>query len=154
MAAEYRAWEQPRKILISSTDKNDGSIIAPRFLVSSFYNAQPASITFDECQKRAATYQEAGYPAGRWRLPTEAEIMFMVRQQQELIIPALWGNGSKYWCADGRYVQVASSGNTVHFYTVTNPNETHVNRFIYDLWYWGDDPMEDTATYWPNKHEH
>ena len=80
--------------------------------------------------------------------------IIMVRQQQELIIPALWGNGSKYWCADGRYVQVASSGNTVHFYTVTNPNETHVNRFIYDLWYWGDDPMEDTETYWPNKHEH
>ena len=27
-------------------------------------------------------------------------------------------------------------------------------RFVYDLWYWGDDPMPDAETYWPNMHEH
>ena len=132
------------KILIASTNKADGHIIAPRFIVSSFYNAQPASITHEECMKRAATYQEAGYPAGRWRLPTEAEIMFMVQQQQKGIIPSLWGVGSRYWCADGRYVTVASSGETVSF-TTPAANEVHVNRFVYDIWYWGDAPMTNNG---------
>lgn len=149
--AEYRAWEEPMKILMSSTKKEDGAIIAPRFIVSSFYNAQPASLTFEECQKRAATYQEAGYPAGRWRIPTEAEIMFMVQQQQRSVIPALWGVGSNYWCADGRYVTVASSGSDVNFHAAT-ATDRKVNRFVYDIWYWGDEPMEDQETYWPNKH--
>ena len=80
--------------------------------------------------------------------------MFLVRQQKQLIIPQLWGPTSMYWCADGRYVKVGDSGDLVGFYTPADENEKHVNRFVYDLWYWGDTPMSDTATYWPNKHEH
>ncbi len=152
-APEYRAWEQPMDILIASTAKEDGAIIAPRFIVSSFLNAQPGGLTFEECLKRAATYQEAGYPAGRWRLPTEAEIMFMVQQQQNLVIPALWGVGSSYWCADGRYVTVGGSGaSTVSFYNPASSATRQVNRFVYDTWYWGEAPMSDDETYWPNMH--
>ena len=149
--AEYRAWEEPMKILIASTEKNDGVIIAPRFIVSSFYNAQPSSLTYENCLKRAATYQEAGYPAGRWRLPTEAEIMFMVQQQINEVIPPLWGSTSRYWCADGRYVDVGTSGSIVSFNTPASAYSTFVNRFVYDTWYWGDEPL-DEETYWPNMH--
>lgn len=150
--AIYKAWDQPEKIMIASTDKLDANFIGPHLLVSSFFNAQPGSLTHEYCMKRAATYQEAGYPAGRWRLPTEAEIMFMVQQQQRGVLPVVWASGSKYWCADGRYVTVSSTGSVVSFKTPSDENFTCVNRFVYDLWYWGDEPMSDSETYWPNMH--
>jgi hypothetical protein len=31
-------------------------------------------------------------------------------------------------------------------------SSSHYNRFVYDLWYWGDEPMADTETYHPNMH--
>ena len=149
-AAVYKAWDTPSEILISSTNKNDGNVIAPKLLVSSFFNAMPSGspCTYAETRKRAATYQEAGYPAGRWRLPTEAEIMFLYARQIDGTIPTLWGNGTKYWCADGRYVQIQNGVPTFF----DNDGQGHYNRFVYDLWYWGDDPQEDTETYWPNMH--
>lgn len=150
--AIYKAWDQPEKIMISSTDKLDGGFIAPHFIISSFFNAQPGSLNHEDCLKRAATYQEAGFPAGRWRLPTEAEIMFIVQQQQQGVLPRIYAPGSSYWCADGRYVTIASSGSTVYFKNPASTSETHVNRFVYDLWYWGDEPMSDSETYWANMH--
>ena len=149
--AIYKAWDQPEKIKIASTNKLDANFIAPHFIVSSFFNAQPGSLTHENCLKRAATYQEAGYPAGRWRLPTEAEIMFMVQQQQRGVLPVVWASGSHYWCADGRYVTVGSSGDVVTF-TTPSAGAIYVNRFVYDLWYWGDEPMSDSETYWANMH--
>lgn len=150
--AEFRDWEEPTKIKIASTSLANGATIAPRFIISSFYNAMPNSLTFENALKRAATYQEAGYPAGRWRLPTESEIMFIVSRQQENIIPPVFGATSTYWCADGRRVTLLSSGG-VKFDTPSSSSVVAVNRFIYDTWYWGDEPM-DPETYWPNQHEH
>lgn len=147
-AAEYRAWEEPLKVLIASQNANDGNIIAPRFLLSSSLNCMTdGGNSFVNAQKRAATYQEAGYPAGRWRLPTEAEIAFMIARQNEGIIPSVWGT-TDYWCADGRVVHRGSNTNT--YFSAHSGNA--YNRFVYDLWYWGDDPMEDTETYYPNMH--
>ncbi len=150
-AAVYKAWTNPEKIKITSNDPNNGQTIAPRILLSSYYNGQPAALSYENARKRAATYQEAGYPAGRWRLPTEAEIMFLVWCQQQGIISAVWANRSTYWCADGRYVKIADGGDYVTFYEA-DQNTTVVNRFVYDLWYWGDDPMDDQEQYWPNGH--
>ena len=78
--------------------------------------------------------------------------MFMVQQQQRGVLPVVWASGSKYWCADGRYVTVSSTGSVVSFKTPSDENLTCVNRFVYDLWYWGDEPMSDSETYWPNMH--
>ena len=148
-AAEYRAWEEPLKVLMSSTSQADGNVIAPRFLLSSSLNCMTdGGNTFANAQKRAAVYQENGYPAGRWRLPTEAEIMFMIARQNEGTIPSVWGS-TYYWCADGR--AVSRSDTNTHFVTYSSGA---YNRFVYDLWYWGDEPMEDTETYYPNMHEH
>ncbi|MBR6269321.1 MAG: hypothetical protein IKR30_01975 [Bacteroidales bacterium] len=147
--AVYKSWDNPDDVLVSSTNTNDRGLIAPRFLLSSALNCMTdGGNTFANAQKRAATYQEAGYPAGRWRLPTEAEIMFMISRQNEGVIPSVWGS-TNYWCADGRVVSRHSDG-TTYFTTATSA----YNRFVYDLWYWGDTPMSDTETYWPNKHEH
>ena len=167
-AAVYKDWESPSMILQTSKNANDGNLIAPRFLVCSFYNSILTgpdrgrgvnAVTYDDACRRAATFQENGYPAGRWRLPTEAEIMFMVQRQLERVIPYLWASG-EYWCANGRVVSVDRNSGVATFKdSASNTSDSDGKqrawaRFVYDLWYWGDEPMADTETYWPNKHEH
>ena len=100
------------------------------------------SITFENAVKRGATYQEAGYPAGRWRLPTEAEMAFIVARQREGIIPTLYATNSSYWSGSGR--ELAISGTTLNFTNPSGDNTTHSMRFVYDLWYWGDQPVDKT----------
>ena len=142
-------WVSPLDILITDNDASVNEVIAPRFLVSSNMNnmsSWPQSNA--TCVRRAATYQEAGYPAGRWRLPTEAEINFMMTLQQKGIIPELYAFGSSYQCANGRAVNITSAGAR----NCVNPTSCYV-RFVYDLWYWGDEPM-DPDVYHPNMHEH
>lgn len=109
------------------------TIIAPQFYVSSGWNSS-RSVSFTDAQKRAATYQEAGYSAGRWRLPTEAEIMFITARQKEGVIPVLFAmdNTSYYWAASGR---LYCNG---RFYDASRYNYLGFMRFVYDTWYWGD----------------
>jgi hypothetical protein len=132
---------------------NTQSIIAPQFFVSSGWNSS-TSIIFTDAEKRAATYQEAGYSAGRWRLPTEAEIMFITARQRDGVIPTLFGTKAPYWASSGRvYFDGAFyDGDKVRR---SNRNESYVSngyvyatglsasntaymRFVYDTWYWGD----------------
>ena len=147
---DTRAWEEPMKILIANQDASANEVIAPRFLVSSnFNNMSSWPLSNENCVRRAATYQEDGYPAGRWRLPTEAEINFMMTLQQKGIIPQLYAFGSSYQCANKRAVKIESSGAR----TCVNPTSAY-HRLVYDLWYWGDDPDRDKNVYHPNMHEH
>lgn len=147
-------WENPGDILIAFTAPENQNYIAPRFLVSSNCNAQSTKPTsFENAVKRAAVYQEAGYPAGRWRLPTEAEVAFIYARQKDGCIPdKLYTNTSSsgYYAASGRRVTVASSTSTVVNLESTfsgNPS----SRFVYDLWYWGDE-QSTTNVYHPNGH--
>ena len=109
------------------------TIIAPQFYVSSGWNSSK-NVSFEVAQKRAATYQEAGYSAGRWRLPTEAEIMFITARQKEGVIPVLFAmdNTSYYWAASGRLYRNGQ------FYNASQYNNLGFMRFVYDTWYWGD----------------
>mgnify|MGYP000867823329 FL=1 len=113
---------------------NTKTIIAPQFFVSSGWNSS-TSVTFANAQKRAATYQEAGYSAGRWRLPTEAEIMFITARQREGVIPVLFAmdNSSYYWASSGRLYRNGQ------FYNASKNDQGYM-RFVYDTWYWGDKP--------------
>ena len=43
---------------------------------------------------RCAGYQEAGYPAGRWRVPTMAEINYIVQLSGWGVIPSLFSESS------------------------------------------------------------
>ncbi len=141
------AWESPGDIMIATQLAADQNIIAPRFLVSSAVNAN-GGLNFDNAVKRAATYQEAGYPAGRWRLPTEAEMAFIIARQNDGTIPNLYATGTPYWSGSGRLL-TAQSGGAITF--TNNDNSTHSERFVYDLWYWGDEPST-TNVYHPNGH--
>ena len=110
---------------------NTRTIIAPQFFVSSGWNSS-TSLSFANAQKRAATYQEAGYSAGRWRLPTEAEIMFITARQREGVIPVLFAmdSNSNYWASSGRLYRNGQ------FYNASSNAQGYM-RFVYDTWYWG-----------------
>lgn len=152
----YEAWSNPGDILICSQSSEDQDIISPKLLVSSALNAN-SGLTFDKAVKRGATYQEAGYPAGRWRLPSEAEIAFIVARQRDGIIPNLYATDTYYWSGSGRLVYIPKSDSTpITFYTEQEGQDlsgdtTFSCRFVYDLWYWGDEAAS-TNVYHPNGH--
>ena len=143
------SWQQAGSILIGSTSSADRSVIAPRFLLSSTLNVSRGT-TYEGARRRAAVYQEEGYPAGRWRLPTEAEIAFIIARQNDGSLPVLFNPNQYYWTAEGRLVNVGSQGDIP--FTVPGQS-TYPLRFIYDLWYWGDeDETLDKGVYHPNMH--
>lgn len=148
------AWQSPGSIMIcgqdNGNDRNNRNTIAPRILISSALNAMGDGLSFENAVKRAAVYQEAGYPAGRWRLPTEAEIAFIFARQQDDTVPELFASGTTYWAGSGRQVRV--NNNNLQFRARTG---NAYNRFVYDLWYWGDQPADVTYSsnqYHPNGH--
>ena len=106
---------------------------------------------FETAEKRCATYQEAGYPAGRWRLPTEAEVYFLYTiQDKDLITDTYTAGGYGYW-ASGGYAFGRGNGNTDFRKPADFPDAgTTVAsvRCVYDTWYWGDKP-ESRDTYHP-----
>jgi hypothetical protein len=117
---------------LTTTDAR--STIAPKFRVASSYGVTN-SVTYTNAQYRCASYQEDGYPAGRWRLPTQSEVRFICQLSADGIIPTLFSNGSKYWCAGGRVTPNANGTVTVETNTGNN-NTTGPVRCVYDEWYW------------------
>ena len=127
------------EIMLGTQDRTKNNLIAPAFYIGSSWAAISSnnSIAWDSAVKKCATYQEAGYPAGRWRLPTEAELMFIFDRQEDGTIPALFNATADYWVASGWYYQNG---------TLTQETSTtrgHTPRCIYDLWYWGDERMTE-----------
>ena len=142
-----KAWEEPLKILIASQEAEDQNIIAPRLLVSSHMNIT-SGVNWNNSDgtgvvQRCAMYQEAGYPAGRWRLPTEAEFAFMMKLQSDGTLPGLFADNCYYRIADGRLIHVGTGNNVIPYTRDTPPSGTNVYiRMVYDIWYWGLDPTE------------
>lgn len=133
---------------------NNHNVIAPRLKIASTHGASIGStMSFESAQKRCASYQENGYPAGRWRVPTDAEIKFMVNLSKNKKLPSLFSG--VYWGSSGiegtrLYVSVATSQGIITDITVTeetNQSEASV-RCVYDAWYWGDEPVNDYMTSW------
>lgn len=141
-------WTNTSDILICSQTEGDRAKIAPHFLISSALNAN-SGLTWDQVVKRAATYQEAGYPAGRWRLPTEGEMAFIAARQRDGTLPTLYAEDSPYWAGSGRLLEDAYAENLS--FRNRSGNEAHSVRFVYDLWYWGDEPLS-TNQYHANGH--
>ena len=132
---------------------NTEKFIAPKFIVASSYGALNSSkpMTYQLAQERCASYQENGYPAGRWRLPTFAEVKFMTTLSNAGFIPELFNPSGTYWCANGQLV--FSSGNQVSYNPVFTG--TRAPRCVYDAWYWGEEPVftgEDAAI-WQRFHD-
>ena len=136
------------------------SMIAPEFMIASSYGVT-SDISKESARKRCASYQEDGYPAGRWRLPTQAEVMYIVQLSAWGIIPHLFGyvttnndgtvtgsdRDAPYWSANGQIMVNAGQG-TASVYNSTS--ETAV-RCVYDTWFWGrdaDDKCDRTQYTW------
>lgn len=108
--------------------------IAPAFRIASSYGVC-WPMTYREAQLRCASYQELGYPAGRWRIPTIAEIEYIMKLSQDGKIPTLFNTNSKYMSAQGVVETTFNSEGKL-----TNPVITGSSavRCVYDEWYWND----------------
>ncbi len=123
-------------IKVGGTTKYYDNIIAPVYKIQSSYGALEDAAYFEVAQKRCATYQEAGYPAGRWRLPTLAEIAFIISLQNAKVISALFVSASEgYWTASKGYYDTKNSR---YYENGTFTEKRHWVRCVYDLWYWQD----------------
>lgn len=107
-------------------------IIAPKFRIASSYGVTDR-ISYTNAQYRCASYQEDGYPAGRWRLPTQSEIAFIVQLSAQQVIPTLFTANNAYWCAGG---SVTPNNNGTVTISQTTGNNTGPVRCVYDEWYW------------------
>lgn len=114
--------------------RNDAvNIIAPIFKIASSYG-KTTSVSYNEAKERCASYQENGYPAGRWRIPTQAEFEFIIQRSYNNDIPSLFDDG--YYVADGK---VYDGNNFV------NSNSENYVRCVYDVWYWGNENTGQVA---------
>lgn len=148
------AWTDGQAGAIKIGSTTTPNLIAPKLLVSSrwgrtvnwgdYTSTNTYAQDYETAKKRCATYQESGYPAGRWRLPTEAETIFLAQLQNNQKIDALFSNGGYNATANGTIIQVAGTGqNDIHYWT---RHEINSMRCVYDLWYWGDDPVEGASS--------
>lgn len=117
--------------------------IAPRLRVASQWGVT-YDVTRDGALRRCASYQENGRPAGRWRLPTIAEIEYIANLSSKRLIPYLFGSKdatADYWCASG----AVDVNNDVDNPSVTeiSVNSNRAVRCVYDEWYWGTDTLTE-----------
>lgn len=138
--------------LISVGTNEYNAPIAPAFLITSRYgrpggNGAVFPTTLEQAQQRCATYQEAGYPAGRWRLPTDAEAYFVYTLQDNGLMQQLFTtSGYGYWTSSGRRFGGDNTGGVTgaHFHsggTASSGGSISV-RCVYDIWYWGDKTVD------------
>lgn len=125
--------------------ENSTYIIPPAYIFASSYGAT-YPVSYNEARKRCAAYQENGYPAGRWRLPTLGEIQFAMMLSQKGVFPRLFGSST----AENTYYWYANSNGTYAYASAdqksTTPGNSVYVRCVYDLWYWGDDRQSSWMT--------
>lgn len=115
-------------------DNNTSNMIAPKFMVASSFGLTE-SMSYNTAKKRCATYEENGFPKGRWRIPTRAEISFTIDLQEKSgVIPELFNKSDgKYWTSDKRNYNGGTSSSYV--------------RCVYDIWYWGMEKDKNASSY-------
>lgn len=121
--------QRPQNYYKTDETNESQNIIAPKFRIASSYGKVYQDISKDYARKRCAAYQERGYPAGRWRLPTLAELKFIATLSNYKFIPELFSADNYYWTATGAILY----GNDMKIL----PNRTKAAvRCVYDEWYW------------------
>lgn len=120
-----------RGTLVEDSD----NLVAPEFIVASFCstcsNADQYFYSESSAYNRCAGYQEAGYPAGRWRVPTTAELEVIGKLCAQNKLPQIFHDGTSYVSASGTFKN--SGGN----FSPTTSTAQSV-RCVYDTWYWKD----------------
>lgn len=121
-------------------------MLAPKFRVASSYGVT-RTLSYEDAQKRCASYQEDGFPAGRWRIPTWAEIKYISSLSMQGTIPTLFSIDANettgYWCANG-WVGGDAQGNPSYNDDFTGSRST---RCVYDDWYWGSERAVNRSTF-------
>ena len=144
----------------TDTSINTQNLISPQFRVASSYGKCQSAITYQGAVKRCAAYQENGYPAGRWRLPTKAEIEYLITLSDKGKIPELFSGTISYWAGGGLFL-TNTTNNVRVFKDVTGITPNNLNysfpdgssynniraRCVYDEWFWGAEPY-GTADQW------
>ena len=73
-------------------------------------------------------------------MPTYAEVAFIASMSDRLMIPRLFNDGTRYWCAHGNFlptdgkVDLGGSGATSI-------------RCVYDEWYWGNQKLANPSQF-------
>ena len=116
--------------------ENSDNLVAPEFIVASHCstctNADQYFYSADSGYNRCAGYQEAGYPAGRWRLPTTAELEVVGKLCAQKKLPQIFVDGVAYISASGTFLN--SGGN----FSPSTTKQAQSVRCVYDTWYWKD----------------
>lgn len=136
VSAPALSGNSPRKLSFyypTQTDRAYENYIAPRFRICSGYGrlGNGSTNSLQNAQYRCASYQEDGYPAGRWRLPTKAELEYVGRLCAEGMIPSLFTENNDYWAATAAFEYNSGSFREVE--------AGRYVRCVYDDWYWGSD---------------
>ena len=121
-------------------DTKANSIIAPKYRVASSHGAT-TDLTYANAFRRCASYQEKGYPAGRWRLPTVAEVSYITKLNADGKIVRLFGNttnGSQtnYWCNSGYITVYGGNSTNAPVPHIGDTSGSRYVRCVYDEWYW------------------
>lgn len=116
-------------------------IVAPRFRIVSFNNASGKECDQHSAAMRCASLQEDGFPAGRWRLPTVAEIQYIIMLQEAQAIKDIFTSTGSYYAT----ASYSDAGHTKRIAVAYRNNKLSWNslnskisvRCVYDEWYWG-----------------
>ena len=114
------------------TDKSarTENMLAPSYRIcSKFGGTEFGNVSKPYAEYRCAAYQEDGFPAGRWRLPTKAEIHFIAQLSAKGFFEFLFNNNGVYWSAHGA---IRINGANVEDNNATGA----FFRCVYDSWYW------------------
>ncbi|MBO6030895.1 MAG: hypothetical protein J6Q22_05425 [Prevotella sp.] len=123
---------------------NTSTMIAPKIRVASSYGKCTVGRSQAEAIRRCAGYQEDGIPAGRWRLPTMAEVKFISTLSALGRIPYLFGyqegttsfNSNAYYATANGTIRINNGRKEAEAFSGST-NELSV-RCVYDEWFWGD----------------
>lgn len=119
----------------------DAWMIAPVFRISSGYaevRNKGDNLPREYARQRCASFQEQGYPAGRWRLPTIGEFYFFRQFYIKGILPDVFGSDDDraYWGAQYCF-KIDKNDADVRDYPIDNlPSGEKRVRCVYDDWYW------------------
>ena len=126
------------------------NLVAPEFIIATGYGYYQVSwrnmYANSSAKYRCAGYQEAGYPAGRWRVPTPAELQVIGKLCAERKIDGIFVNSYTYMSSNGAYNYNTDNG------TFTSAGGVDVAgnsiRCVYDTWYWKDKCADVTEFIW------
>jgi len=125
------------------TESSDRTVnmVAPAYRISTKLSGiEHGGITFEKARERCASFQENGFPAGRWRLPTKGEVRFISQLSANGYFE--WQFGGNYWSANGALNVNKNTG------VITEVTPTiALLRCVYDSWYWGDDQVDDPTIF-------